>query len=476
LAAKFDLRKELALTLPTFFKTGFNFQRQGRKLWSENRRYNYAGADGVFGNADDNRDLAQFVDTTGYHREIEDKYFKSNGGVPPWPNPYGVARHASLYPELWKEDVAFGAMNHYQSLRLVTESIGAAYFMGNVRLGPVSVLSGVRVEETRVDGEGPLNYISPAERARRAAWVGTVTDVELRRRAEAQYGGRATAEGMYRNVFPGIHLKYEPFPGMLARLSWSTGVGRPAFGSIIPLDTVNDDTLRVTRNNPELKPQYGNNYDFTLEYYFKSQGMVSFGAFKKKIEDYIYTDSSLIIGDGPNNGFDGQYAGYGLTTQANGGFAKIEGMEFNYQQQLTFLPRWAKGFGFNTNYTVLKTEGNYGGATVLTANSLAGFLPKSANIGLSYRGHGFDLRLQGVYRGKYLTSNSATPALVQYQVAKTTWSWKSRYALSRQVNLFLDLENLFSKPLDTVYAAYEDRVVTWRNFPTKILAGITGRF
>ena len=32
-------------------------------------------------------------------------------------------------------------------------------------------------------------------------------------------------------------------------------------------------------------------------------------------------------------------------------------------------------------------------------NSLAGFLNKSGNLGLSYRGYGFDLRVQAVYRG-----------------------------------------------------------------------------
>ena len=80
-----------------------------------------------------------------------------------------------------------------------------------------------------------------------------------------------------------------------------------------------------------------------------------------------------------------------------------------------------------------------------------------------------------VYRGRYLRSNSATPALVQYQVAKTTWEWKSRYALNRRLSLFLDVQNIFSVPLDRIYAAYPDRVINNRGFPTKFVAGITGR-
>jgi hypothetical protein len=201
------------------------------------------------------------------------------------------------------------------------------------------------------------------------------------------------------------------------------------------------------------------------------------GAFKKDIREYIFTDSSQVIGLGPDNGFEGQYEGYGLTTQRNGGSAKIEGLEFNYAQQFYFLPGWARGFGVNLNYTTLKTEGDYGTpGAALTTNSLAGFLPKSGNIGLSYRGRGFDLRIIVTHRGEYLTSNSTTPSLVQYQVSKTTWNWRSRYAFSRNLSVFFDVDNIFAVPLDDRYRLYTDRGDSWRNFAQKIVAGVTGRF
>lgn len=57
-----------------------------------------------------------------------------------------------------------------------------------------------------------------------------------------------------------------------------------------------------------------------------------------------------------------------------------------------------------------------------------------------------------------------------------TWAWKSRYALTRRVSVFLDLDNVFSESLDMIYAAYPDRVVNNRKFPLKIVAGFTGRF
>jgi iron complex outermembrane recepter protein len=474
---KFDLRKELPWPAPVSLKTGLNYQQQWRKLWEWSRPWDYAGADGILGNADDRVNLAQFTERDPRTKDIAEHYLKNRGDVPVFPDVYAVAQHKRDNPGQWRENVASSAQSKAQGLRTVTETIAAAYVMGTVRFGPLSVLSGVRVEETRVDGEGPLNYLSPAERARRAAFVGPITDDEARRRAQAQFGNRAKNEGQYRNYFPGIHVKYEPLPGFMTRLSWSTGVGRPAFGSIIPLDTVNDDAQSVTRSNPDLQPQYANSFDWTAEYYFKSQGVISVGAFKKDIEDYIFTDSSQVIGRGADNGFEGQYEGYRLTTQRNGGSARIEGLEFNYAQQLVFLPGWAKGFGVNLNYTTLRTQGDYGtpGAQ-LTTNSLAGFLPKAGNFGLSWRGRGFDLRILATYRGEYLTSNSTTPALVQYQVAKTTWNWRSRYSFTRNFGVFLDVDNIFAVPLDDRYRLYRDRGDSWRNFAQKIVAGVNGRF
>ena len=483
LNGKFDLKKNISLRFPTYVKTGFSYQYQKRKLWQDPRRYNWTGPDGILGNADDNVGIAQFLDNPHIATADEDKFFKNRGGIPPWVNPYAVAQHQKDNPQYWREDIAFTS-GKLTSRLFIEEKIAAAYAMGQTRFGPLSVLAGMRFEDTRDEGEGPFSRLTPEEVARRAAYVGPVTDDEQRRRNQAQFGSRFTNEGKYQFFLPGVHLKYEPIPNFVARLSWSTGVGRPAFGSIIPNTTVNDTAQTVTLSNPDLKPQYSNNGDLSLEYYFRPQGMISFGAFRKKIRDYIATNNSQFVEAGQNNGFDGQYVGYRITTSINDGFATIDGLEFNYQQQLAFLPGWTKGFGIYGNFTKLRTEGqnsNFTTGPVASAGgTIAGFLDRTGNIGLGYRGFGFDLRLQTVYRGQYLRANSTTFALVQYQVPKWTWNWKSRYTFSqgwaRGWGVFLDLENIFEVPLDRIYAAYPERVISYRTFHTKIVGGITGRF
>lgn len=478
-SAKFDLRKDVSARIPFYYKTGFTAQRQTRHLWQNPHRYFYTGPDGILNTSDDSAGIEVFNAFPKDYTWDEKEYYLNRGGVPPWVDPYKVAASRRANPRLWREDVAFTS-TRLTSDQKIQEEIKAAYLMGNFRLGrQVSLLTGVRVEDTEVSGEGPLNFLTPEERARRAAWVGALTDAEIIRRNSAQYGGRSKSSGHYRFFLPGVHGKIQWTANLLSRLSWSTGVGRPPFGSIIPNTTVNDTAQTLTLTNPNLKPQYARNWDFTTEYYFNPQGMISFGAFKKRITDYIQTDSSQLVPAGQNNGFDGQYAGYRITTSVNSGYALIRGLEFNYQQQLAFLPGWAKGFGLYANATKLWTEGNNSafvtGPGSSAGGTLAGFLDFTGNVGLSFRGYGFDLRLQAVYRGNYLISNSTTPALVTWQLPKTSWTWKSRYAFTRTVSGFFDLENFTETLLDNRYAAYRDRPSYWRTFHTKVVFGVTGR-
>ena len=476
LNGKFDLKKTLPVALPAYLKTGFTVQRQKRQLWNDPRRYNFTGPDGIYQTGDDNVGLIQFLDGPRPAQYNFTQLFKDSAGIPPLTNAYGVARHQKEHPEFWKEDIAFTS-GKLTSRRLIEETIAAAYVMGNVRIDKLTLLTGIRFEDTQNEGEGPLSRVTPAEAARRAAWVGPVTDDEQRRRNQEQFGGRVTNEGHYQSYLPRAHLKFEPFAGMITRLSWSTGVGRPGFGSIIPTATVNDTAQTINVTNPDLRPQYSESWDLTAEYYFKPQGMISLGAFRKDIRDYIKSDNSQFVEDGQDNGHDGQYVGYRITTRVNDGTAKIEGIEFNYQQQLTFLPAWAKGLGLYTNFTKLRAEGNSTDfVTGAAGNRLAGFVDLTGNIGLGYRGFGWDLRMQAVYRGKYLVANNANAALVRWETAKWTWTWKSRYNISKRIGVFLDLENVFESQINRIYAAYPDRVDNYRPLHTKIVGGITGRF
>ncbi len=441
LTAKFNVKKTFSLPAPTFVKAGAVIRQQDRALENFSRRYNFAGPDGILNSGDES--LGQFLDKTP-------KWSDSNAGYrqPPWANPFAVARHQALYPRLWVEDAPFAETSRLNGDRSITETVTAAYVMGHTRLNSLSILAGLRVEKTETEAEGPVT-------------VGTVRS-RLRR------------EGEYTDIFPGVHFRYAPSRNLISRLSYSSGIGRPSFEQLMPADTVNEVAQTVNIRNSALKPQYSQNFDATAEYYFEPVGMVSISAFLKEISDFQFTDSSQFVGPGANNGFDGLYEGYRITTARNGGSARYRGVELAYQQQFTFLPGFWRGFGFSANYTQLSTKGDYGGTTVTT--KVAGFVPKTGNVALTYLGFGWNLRLNAVWRDTYLITNSTNPALVVYQEPKMQVNLKSRYTVSRKLSVFCDIENLNKSPITETYAGTKDRPTQTRIVVAKVVAGVTGRF
>lgn len=457
--ATLNVKKTFATVAPSWIKAGVRYRAQSRDLRNLTTRTSYVGVDGVQGvnpaNGINDDNLGRFVNPNVVSPVRDGRYPKlpyparpfrdtPGSGYDYWGYNIGTAyRETPLY---FLNDIAFNTMTARVGDQAFNERIAAAYIVGNVDLGKLRLMGGVRVEDTEVDGTGALQAITPEERARRVAWVGPVTRDELLRRTEAEYSGRRSAEGENRGVFPGLHFKYEPFRGVVTRLSYATNIGRPSIGQLIPRTTVNYDLRTVSTNNPSLKPQYANNFDASIEYYFEPVGLVSAGVFLKEIRDFIFRAGGQPVPPGADNGFDGDYEGFVVTTQRNGGFAKIRGIELAYQQQLTFLPGWWSGFGVFANYTRLETEGDYGATVVRSTSEVAGFTPETGNLGVSYIKGRSSFRIQFNHAGKYLATFNANPAALLYRQARSTVALKTRYTLSKRFDVYIDVDNVFAEP------------------------------
>jgi iron complex outermembrane receptor protein len=229
----------------------------------------------------------------------------------------------------------------------------------------------------------------------------------------------------------------------------------------MPNETVNETNETVTVNNPALLPQMAKNWDVTLEYYFEPVGSLSVGWFHKTINDYIVSGiNGGVIPGGNDNGYNGDYAGFTRLTTANTGTAIVQGWEFSYQQQFTFLPGLLRGLSGSLNYTHLDTRGNFGGTLYRRTGQVAGFIPDAANASLSWRYRRFSTRLLYNFTGAHITSYSATSPALQ---------------LRPEVSFTLDIANLFNEP-QRFYVGNAARMQsTIINFVT-ITGGISGRF
>lgn len=445
-----NLKKQFTTTVPAYIKIGVRERDQTRRNASDPWTGTYVGPDGVMGlnpatgKNDDN--LAQFGTGTPGH------YWGDRVKFPSVPYPAHPGRGNNLIdnalaqnPSYFTRNIAANVQTNLTGFTKFKENISAYYLQGNVDIGKLSILGGVRVETTEVEGTGALQVITPEEKARRAAYVGAVTNEETLRRNVEEYGRRQTRTGEYRTVLPGLHFKYAPMSRMVIRASYATNIGRPGIGQLIPRTTVNYDNQTVSSSNPSLKPQSANNFDATAEYYFEPAGVVSAGVFLKEIKNFIYTAGGQTISSGQDNGFNGQYPGYIYTTQLNGGFAKVTGLELNYGQQFTFLPSFWSGFGFSANATFMHAEGNYGtgSAIALAPNpKIAGFNPVTGNMALSYSRKGITVRLLANHRGRYLNSYNVNDSRLTYSRSYTHLDLKTQYNISKRYDVYLDVNNL----------------------------------
>ncbi len=471
LGAAINYKKTLKTPVPTFIKTGLRFREQSRDL--DNTPYNtsYVGPDGVMGpNAalggrnDDN--LAQF----GFRGiPYPDTELKRYGNLP-MPDFQAVGRRTNLdqyiaaNPTYWRRTLQADLQNALINTQQFVETIQAGYFMGNILLGRLNILSGLRVEDTKTDGEGALQLLTPEERARRAAWgPGPLTDAEITRRVTEEYGRRVKRKGDYRSIFPGVHLKYMFNRNIQARFSYSENIGRPSIGQLIPRTTVNLDNQTISTANPSLEPQWAKNFDLTGEIYFEPAGMFSIGVFQKQFRKFFFTASVIVVGSGADNGFEGDYAGFLLTTQRNGGAAKVKGLEVSYSQQFTFLPGIFKGLGAFANATWMNAAGNYGAGSAISLvpnPRVAGFNPFIGNIGLSYIQNKVNLRASFNYRHKYLTGFNANESRATYAAARPSLDLKALYNVNRKLSLYLDVVNVLMNPDRETQFGYDRPQVT----------------
>ncbi|WP_414665087.1 TonB-dependent receptor [Horticoccus sp. 23ND18S-11] len=479
-----NLKKSFQTPVPSYLKAGVRFREQSRDLDNTPYRTVYVGPDGVMGpnpanggRNDDN--LAQFGQM---NRPFPDTDLKRYGTVP-FPafqavgRPNDIDRFIAANPTHFQRQTQNDLQAALQNNQQFVEQIRAAYVMGNVQLGRFSILSGFRFEQTKTDGEGSLQLVTPEERARRAAFVGALTDAEIARRVQEEFGRRVKRKGDYQNVFPGIHMKYNISSNILTRLSYSESIGRPSIGQLIPRTSVNLDNQTVSSSNPSLEPQTARNFDLTAEYYFEPAGMFTAGVFLKEIKKFIYNAPATVIGSGTDNGFGGDYAGYTFSTQANGGFAKVKGLELGYSQQFTFLPGIWKGLGAYANVTRMQSEGNYGTGTAIALAPnprVAGFNPFVANVGISYIRNPWSLRVSYNYRGSYLTGFNANESRSTYAHARPVVDIKTLYNINRSYSVYLDVVNLLMEPDRQTEFGY-GRPQTTHLMRPQVFFGINGR-
>ncbi len=337
-------------------------------------------------------------------------------------------------------------------------------------LGRTSFLGGVRWEKTDDVGVG---YV----RARRGSSTAQQVADPLAAVTSDYANTRRTIDGSYTKPFPSLHLTHDVTRNLRARLAWSTSFGRPGFGELLPSESINENSSTLTVNNAGLLPQTAKNWDASLDYYFEPVGNVSVSFFKKTIRDFIVRNINVgTIPTGNDNGYNGEYGGWNLLTSANAGTAFVQGWEFSYQQQYTFLPGVLKGLSGSFNYTIIDTHGNFGSTVNSTGREVVGFIPKAANAMLSWRYKKFSTRLLYNWTSDYIVEYSAaTVGRNRWRAAFDTLNVGLAYQVRPEASITLDVSNLLNS-YQEIYRGFRNQPSTINyNFVT-VNVGLNGRF
>jgi TonB-dependent receptor len=320
----------------------------------------------------------------------------------------------------------------------MTEDIGAAYAMARANAGPVSALAGVRVERS----------------------TGDITQTELPTAGSTQLAPRFNHfKKSFTEVLPGVHLRYAPQRNWVFRAAWTNTLGRPNYADMAGaatfsyVETATGSgvyTGSLSSGNPDLKPYKSRNLDLTSEYYFSNAGIFSVSAFDKKIANPVFTNAYTLR----NTSYQGlafQSLSYSRPENATSG--KIRGVEFNYQQQLTMLPRALSGFGFAVNFTTADSE-----ERLFTRPNESLHFAKQAgklyNVALFYEKFGVQARLAYTYTGAFVKSYGTDVNSDMYQAPRRIWDAKVSYRVSKNFTVFADIINLGEEPLDEYTGIY----------------------
>lgn len=275
------------------------------------------------------------------------------------------------------------------------------------------------------------------------------TDVQAY--GETTAGRRITGENSYNDTLPSGNITWEAWDNLYIRAAAAKVMARPLLGNLSPAITgisiPGDGSTTggtITVGNTKLSPFRGEAYDIAAEWYFNKGGLISLGFFRKDISSFPQT----VFYEAPLSSFLDKDALEALKLQfsaatgadvfrrayidadntvlarqvrdAPGGY--LQGWEFNFQQDLTFLPWYFKNLGVQFNMTKLDTKLTYildpgavvaGVGTVTKAPTYGtgpwlGASPKGLNLTIYYETKKFNARVSMAKRDAYKTTYPLT--------------------------------------------------------------------
>ncbi len=277
----------------------------------------------------------------------------------------------------------------------------------------------------------------------------------------------------YLRFFPNLNVSYNLRENLILRGAAYQSVGRPSFdqyaGGITLPDPLaaNSAIPRISVNNAGIKAWSANTVKVRLEYYFDKIGTFNVAAYRRDFKNFFGSTTFRATPEflALYNLDAAQYDDYDVSTNYNlPSRLRMEGLDFEYKQSLTFLPPWARGVQVFANASAIR-------ATGAAITGITGFPPRTYSWGGSLSRQKFSTKFNWNYRspqrrGLVGAGRSIDP---------NTYSWGSKrlyvdvsadYYLTRRFTLFMSMRNVNDQTEDSKiygpntpdYAKFRQRV------------------
>ena len=462
-AGSLDLKRRMdLLPIPVSLQAGIASREQTLDRQSVTRNYTFNGING-------SQSVAPFAAKIYYNIEeplitgLERNPIEKKGV--PYVSPHLAWRAFQENPALFASTpaqlVASERAKRTNS-QYFSETVDALYLQTEMRFlkNRLNALTGVRYEKTTTYGEGLLNDASAVflrdpdgdfahnaagARVRRpdAGAAGSMQEIEL---TLTERG--FTAKRSYDGYYPSLHLTYQIKENFLARAAYARTYGRPNYSEIIPNTSANENDLgdepdpnavlgTLTVKNTGLIPWTAGNYDLSLEYYTDSGGLLGAGIFHKEITNFFGTFAKVATAnDLEMLGLGSEYVGWQVNTTINAGDAKVSGFEVSVNHSLQPFGHWGRHFRGFANFTKIEVKGP-------SQADFSGFLPKTANWGITYNRAPFIVMAKWNHRAD--VQQAPIPALgpdaYNYLKGGTRLDVNLSYQVTKHSSLFFNARN-----------------------------------
>lgn len=306
---------------------------------------------------------------------------------------------------------------------VASEDVYATYIQGKIKLNKLLILGGFRYEKTNFE------YAS-----------GQFDE-------ENEVAIPVAGKNQYDFFLPMLHLKYTISDDDIIRASATKSYSRPNFEDLVQGAVINDADKEASIFNPDLVPVEAINLDLFGEHYFGNVGLISGGLFYKKLDNFIYQQTT----DRP---FNGSIDDYEVTQSVNGKTADLFGFEVGYQQNLSFLPGFLKGIVIYANYTYTDSKAEVENFTEgdgeITEIDLPGQSQHVGNAAIAFNKGGFKARLSLNYNGAYISEFDGGQRVRIDDRKQLDFSMSQTFS-KQKFTVFLEMVNLTDERQDELF-------------------------